>query len=88
MSEASQGGLGMWAQEELDAPWTWLSPDVCISGRTGRERRTRRAGELRGLPGWGCLGAVLGQPCHFLLLRRGETALLASLDLLDPLAPR
>lgn len=36
---------------------------VCTSGRTGRERRTWGAGELRGsLTGWDGLEAVLGQP--------------------------
>lgn len=41
-----------------------------------------------GVTGWDCLEASLGQPPYILLLCRAETALLASLDLLAPRAPR
>lgn len=45
--------------------WTPHSA-VCTSGRTGRERRTWRTGELGwGCKGQACLGALLGQPPHF-----------------------
>lgn len=66
----------------IPPPWYLLFRE------NGRERRTRRTGELgRASPAGTACSLVLGRPPHFLLLFRAETAFLASWTP-GPQAPR